>query len=302
MIHIEPTGQVLGATVTGVDLKQHLSNGDLGAIMRALGDCGVLRFPSQILDAKQLRDFSARFGEIQILSASKYVEPGVPEVTILSNIVQDGKPIGSADAGQFWHTDMTYNAGHRVGFVNVLVAHEVPTRDGKPLGATEFTNTQAAYIDLPEDLKRRFADATATHDINKQWEWLVNVKKSPRAPLTQQERNERPPVSHPVFLTHPISGRKVIYVNPSYVTKIDGYSEQESARILEPIFEHILQPKYRYLNHWTLGDVLVWDHLGTWHNAVADYGPSEHRLMKRCQVMADRVFDKAFIKDTLAVQ
>lgn len=297
-MRIEPTGQTLGATITGVNLREPFSRENFAAVLRALGNHGVLCFPDQLLTPLELKAFSAQFGKLQVLKQTWFFEPGVPEVTVLTNIVKDGKPLGVADAGQTWHTDMTYS--RTVGFVNVLVAHEVPMRDGKPLGATEFTNTQAAYDGLPDDIRSRLADATATHDVVKYRDWLATSKGRPRPPLTKEQRDALPPVQHPVFLTHPITGRKVIYVNPCFVVGIDGMSESESRDMLERIYEHVLKPEYRYTHHWTVGDVLVWDHIGTWHNAVADYGPDEHRLMKRCQVMADKVFDPAFIGAALA--
>ena len=294
MIHIQPTGEILGADVAGVDLRKPLAREDFAALLRALGDHGVLRFAGQLISAAELKQFSARFGGLHVLSAAKYYEPGLPEVTLLSNITKDGKPIGAADAGQFWHTDMAYN--RTVGFVNVLVAHQVPMRDGAPLGATEFVNTQAAYAGLPEELKAQLADAVAIHDLNKSWERSRKERNSARPPLTEAQRREYPPVPHPVFLTHPITGRKVIYVTPSYTEFIEGMPADESRRTLDVLIEHMLQPEYRYVHRWTVGDVLMWDHLGTWHNAAADYGPDEHRLMKRCQVMADRIFDPAFME------
>src|SRR4051812_22615667 len=98
MINIEPSGKVLGATVTGVDLTQPLSDVNFAALLRGLGDYGVLRFQKQSISPAQLKQFSARFGSLQVLSQSKYFEPDVPEVTILSNIVENGKPIGKSDA------------------------------------------------------------------------------------------------------------------------------------------------------------------------------------------------------------
>ena len=296
-MHVEPTGEILGATVSGIDLKQPLSDTNFATLLRALGDYGVLRFAGQLISATELKQFSQRFGGLHVLSAAKYHEPGLPEVTILSNITKHGKPIGAADAGQFWHTDMAYN--RTVGFVNVLVAHQVPMRDGAPLGATEFVNTQAAYAGLPEELKAQLADAVAIHDLNKSWERSRKERNSARPPLTEAQRREYPPVPHPVFLTHPISGRKVIYVTPSYTEFIEGMPTDESRRTLDVLIEHMLQPEYRHVHRWTVGDVLMWDHLGTWHNAAADYGPAEHRLMKRCQVMADRIFDPAFTEQAL---
>ena len=95
-------------------------------------------------------------------------------------------------------------------------------------------------------------------------------------------------------LTHPITGRPVLYCNPGYTEHIVELAEAESAALLDRLFAHQLQPRYQYAHHWTVGDVLVWDHLGTLHNAIPDYGPDEPRLMLRCQVMADRVVDPDF--------
>jgi taurine dioxygenase len=228
---------------------------------------------------------------------SRTADAEVPEVSILSNVVENGRHIGTPDAGQDWHTDMTYN--RVAGFVNVLVAKKVPMRDGRPLGATDFTNTQAAYDDLPDAVKTRLAHATALHDHN-QFQEHMRRKGSTRPPQTEAQRRERPPVRHPVFLTHPISGRKVIYVNPGFTTRINELDAAESRDMLEFLYAHVLQPKYRYTHHWTVDDVLIWDHLGTWHCAVADYAPHEYRLMKRCQVLADKIFDPAYVQAALA--
>ncbi len=298
MLNIEPGTGILGARVTGVDLAAPLADADFAAVLRALGKHGVLCFPGQPIDAAALKAFSARFGQLQVVHGIPYFEPGMPEVSILSNVIDNGRQIGVPDAGQDWHTDMTYNT--TVGFVNVLVAHRVPMRDGQALGATEFTNTQAAYDDLPDDLKARLADATASHDLNVFWEHMRKNKGSQRPPLTPEQRRERPPVRHPVFLTHPISGRKVIYVNPGFTERIDGMSEVESAATLKMLFDHVLLPRYRYVHSWTVGDVLLWDHIGTWHYARPDYRSDEARLMKRCQVLADRIFDRDFTRAALA--
>lgn len=299
-MHIEATGAPLGAIITGVDLAAPLSHADFGAILRALGAHGVLRFPDQPITPLQLRALSARFGELQVLPTSLFNEAGVPEVSILSNIVENGKPIGAADAGQSWHTDMSYNAAPRIGFVNILVAQAVPVRDGAVLGATEFTNTAAAYEGLPDDVKTLLADKTAVHDWAMFWDMMRREKGSTRPPLTPAQRAAHPPVSHPVFLTHPISGRKVIYVNPGFTVSINGLPEAQGRELLAFLIDHVFKPEYRYVNRWAVGDVLLWDHISTWHNAVADYGPGEHRLMKRCQVMADKIFDADFVRAALA--
>ena len=121
-------------------------------------------------------------------------------------------------------------------------------------------------------------------------------KASTRPPMTDEQRRRRPPVTHPLFLTHPITGRKVLYCNPGYATRINELAEQESEAMLAYLFAHQLQPRFRYTHAWTENDVLVWDHLGTIHRAIADYAPDEIRLMRRCQVMATRVFDPDFLR------
>ena len=179
MFTVEPTGEVLGATVRGIDLSRPLGDDDFGAILGALGAHGVLCFPDQTLDAAALRDFSQRFGEIQATSG-EFHDPDVPEVGILSNVIENGRPIGLADAGQDWHTDMSYN--RTIGFVNVLYAVKVPRRDGRVLGGTAFVNTRAAYDDLPSDIKLRLEGMTATHDFNKFWENMRQRPGSRRGP------------------------------------------------------------------------------------------------------------------------
>jgi taurine dioxygenase len=107
---------------------------------------------------------------------------------------------------------------------------------------------------------------------------------------------------HPVFLTHPITGRKVLYCNPGYAVRINELDEAQSERVLKRLFEHQLQPKYQIAHEWTENDVLMWEHLGTLHNAVPDYTADEPRVIMRCQVMADRIFDPAFLRETLAAE
>ncbi|HEY1795864.1 MAG TPA: TauD/TfdA family dioxygenase [Stellaceae bacterium] len=295
---IIPTGETLGATVTGIDLGQPLDNRVFATILRALGKHGVLRFPDQTLTPPQMKAFAARFGSLEVNVAGAYQEPGHPEVMTLSNIVENGLPIGALDAGQDWHTDMSYSA--TIAFANMLYALKVPHRGGQVLGGTEFANMRAAYADLPAELKTRLDGMTVVHDFNKFWEMMRQRPGSWRKPMSPGQRAQKPPVSHPIFLDHPITGERILYCNPGYAIRINELSEKESDATLEFLFAHQLRPKYRYLHRWTEGDVLFWDDLGTLHNAQADYGPDEPRLIKRCQVMADRIFEPGFVDGALA--
>ena len=288
-MRVTGSGHALGATIEGLDLARPLTDEAFDLILDALGRYSVIRFPRQELSGRDLANFSSRFGKLETnVASTHYQEPGVPEVMVLSNIVENGRPIGLADAGQGWHTDMSYS--RTIAFANVLYGIRIPHRDGKPLGATEFSNMQAAYEGLPADLRKRLDGMTVLHDFNKFWEMMRREKGSKRPPLTEAQRKAKPPVSQPIFLTHPLTGRKVLYANPGYSMRINELPEKESGEVLEFLFAHQLKPEYRYTSHWQAGDVLMWEDIGTIHSAVADYGPDEHRLIKRCQVMATRYF------------
>jgi len=296
MLTIEPTGAILGATVKGLDASKPIGAGDFGQVLAALGQYGVLRFPDQHLDEDGVRRFSQMFGDIQGPSSGPLTRDGkeVPVVGILSNIKEDGKYIGAADAGQDWHTDMSYR--DVIGFVNVLYGIKIPRRDGKPLGGTEFSNMHAAYEALPADIKTRLANATVTHTFEKFWEHMRQNKNSGRPPMTEEQRRRRPPVVHDLFLTHPITGGKVLYCNPGYSIRINELPEAESDAMLQHLYDHQLEARFRYTHDWAENDLLVWDHIGTIHRAIADYRPDEIRLMRRCQVMATRIFDPEFVR------
>jgi taurine dioxygenase len=298
-VNIVPTGETLGATIEGVDLNDELDHSGFAAVLKALGRYGVLRFPRQRLNPARQMAFSQRFGSLEINVAGAFQEPDHPEIMILSNMTApNGRPLGAKDAGQDWHTDMSYS--ETIAFANVLYALKVPQRDGRPLGGTEFANMQAAYAELPDDLKTRLDGMTVLHDFNKFWDMMLRRPGTWRKPLTAEQRTKKPPVSHPIFLTHPITGRRVLYANPGYAIRVNELPQGESDEVLEFLFRHQLQEKYRYVHRWSEGDVLLWDDIGTLHNAHADYGPDEHRLIKRCQVMADRIFDPAFVRAALA--
>ena len=113
---------------------------------------------------------------------------------------------------------------------------------------------------------------------------------STRGALSEEEKRKRPPAIHPAFLTHPITQKKVLYANPGYAMKINEFTEQESDEILKYLFELQLQDKYLYTYHWNKDSLLMWDNIGTMHNAVADYSPNEHRYIRRCQVMATQFY------------
>jgi taurine dioxygenase len=284
-----PSKQSLGAKVLDLDLSQQINETQLHQLIQWLGEYGVLTFPKQEVTPQQLKDFAIHFGELEINVAKIAQDPKIPEMMTLSNMVDNGKPLGLSDAGQDWHTDMSYS--RQIAFANILYGLKIPMRDGKSLGNTEFCNMHAAYEALPKEIAQELEGKTITHDFNKFWEKMRLEKGSTRPPLTPEQLQAKPPVSHPAIMVHPITGKKVLYANPGYSIRINELDQQASDELLEYLFAHQLQAEFRYAFEWEEKSVLMWDNMGTIHNAVADYAPHEHRYIQRFQVAANRFFN-----------
>jgi taurine dioxygenase len=289
-MNIKPSGKALGARIEGIDLAQPISPATFMQILVALGQHGVLLFAKQKVDTATFAAFGRLFGDLEVNVANQFHEPGFPEVMTLSNIIKDGKPVGLGDAGQGWHTDMSYSRD--IALANILLADKVPVRDGRPLGDTQFRNMHAAYEDLPPDIKTKLKGWTATHDFVKFWDMMRVRPGSLRAALTPEQRAKKPPVKQPIFQTHPITGRTILYCNPGYAMWIDDMDRAESDELLAFLFKHQEQEKFFYAHKWTEGDLLMWDNIGTMHNAVPDYRPDEPRYLRRLQVMATKDYAK----------
>ena len=154
------------------------------------------------------------------------------EISVLSNIYIDGKPIGALDAGMIWHKDMTYQKD--IGWATVLHALKVPHRDGKPLGATRFANCEAAYRDLPDEIKKKLEGVTGIHN-SVMYNAKVRNAGSTRAAYSAEKAAKKIPLPHPAVLTHPISGKKILYVDPGHVEKLEGLPEQEGAELTQQV-------------------------------------------------------------------
>src|SRR5580704_16602194 len=245
---IRPGGGAMGARIEDIDLARPIAEDHFRDILRALGAYAVLCFPGQRIDTKHLVAFGRMFGELEINVANQFHEPGFPEVMVLSNMTENGRPVGLADAGQGWHPDMSYS--REIALASILYAIKVPVRAGRPLGDTQFRNMHLAYEDLPDKIKRRLVGRTATHDFAKFWNMMRSRPGSQRAPLTPEQRARKLPVSQPIVRTHPITGRSILYCNPGYAIRIDGMAEAESAKLLAFLFAHQEQEKFFYTHAW----------------------------------------------------
>jgi taurine dioxygenase len=267
-LHIRPFAGPLGAEVLGLDLAQPLSQNDFLQLHAAHLKHHVLVFRDLRITPQQQVDFSRRFGPLQIHVLRNFQLAGTPEMLIVSNIVEDGKPIGLGDAGHFWHSDLSYKETPSLG--SMLHAQELPAEGGDTL----FANMHLAYDTLPAALKHTIRDLRAEHSYLKQYAELQ--RRSPWRPnLTQAQIDEVAPVVHPVVRTHPETGRKALFVSEHFTTRIVGLPDDESIALLDELFAHSVKPEHLYRHQWQPHDMVFWDNRSLMHLAAGC--PAEQR-------------------------
>jgi len=259
-IHPFP-GAPLGAEVIGLDLSLPLATADLARLHRAHLDHHVLVFRDQHITPAQQVDFSRHFGALQIHVLRNFQLPGQHEVLVISNIQQDGKPVGLGDAGHFWHSDLSYKETPSLG--SMLHAQELPAEGGDTL----FANQHAAWDALPDDLKREVEGLQAEHWYLARYDELR--QRNPYRPqLTQAQIDEVKPVSHPVVRTHPETGRRALFVSEHFTTRILGVSEQRSRELLDLLFDYGTRAEHVYRHQWQPHDMVFWDNRSLMHLAA----------------------------------
>ena len=270
-IEVVPTGAALGAEIRDVDLSLPLGDNVFAMIEQAFDDHGVIFFRDQRLTPPQQVSFTRRFGEIDFnIFGERWSVPGSPEIVVVSNVTEDGKPIGVRRAGENWHSDMCYTARPPRG--TMLHAHEIPDLFGLPLGDTEFASAAAAWDGLPEPMQQHLAGRRAVFDF---------VARKRAFPPTQAEIDRYPPVTHPIMRTHPRSGRKCLYVMRDDCTGIEGIETEEAEILIAALADHIVKPAFVYRHQWRPGDLLLWDNCTVQHRAIQDYDLPLRRLMHR---------------------
>jgi taurine dioxygenase len=255
------TGAPLGAEVIGLDLSLPLATADLARLHRAHLDHHVLVFRDQHITPAQQVDFSRHFGALQIHVLRNFQLPEQPEVLVISNIQQDGKPVGLGDAGHFWHSDLSYKETPSLG--SMLHAQELPAEGGDTL----FANQHTAWDALPDDLKREVEGLQAEHWYLARYDELR--QRNPYRPqLTQAQIDEVKPVSHPVVRTHPETGRRALFVSEHFTTRILGVSEQRSRELLDLLFDYGTRAEHVYRHQWRPHDMVFWDNRSLMHLAA----------------------------------
>lgn len=270
-IEVIATGAAAGAEIRGVDLSRPLDDADFAAIERAYNEHGVIFFRDQHVTPPQQVAFTRRFGEIAFnIFGERWSVPGSPEIVVVSNITEDGKPIGIKRAGENWHSDMCYTATPPRG--TMLYAVEVPDLHGLPLGDTEFASAAAAWDALPQAMRDRIEGRRAIFDF---------TGRKRAFPPSQAEIERNPPVRHPIVRTHPFTGRKCLYVMRDDCTGIEGVPDAEATVLIAALADHVVKPAFIYRHQWRVGDLLLWDNCTVQHRAVQDYDMPLRRLMHR---------------------
>jgi taurine dioxygenase len=284
-IEVRALSPVVGAEVIGVELAQPASDTTFATLRDTLHEHAVLLVRNQKLTPRQLVDLSARFGTLRSSFYNQYAVPEQPELTVVSNIidVENGRAIGIVDAGSLWHTDGSYL--RTPDMYTQLYALEVPhDEQGEPLGDTLFSNTMAAYEALNDDMKRRLDGMRAVHSFERHLQKKNARGQLKRAPLSAEQKAQTPDVSHPVVRTHPVTGRKCLFVTEGHTASMEGLPDDESDALLAFLWEHIKQPRFIYRHRWAEGDLLVWDNCSTQHLATMDYAAHQRRRLYRAGV------------------
>jgi taurine dioxygenase len=277
-MEVRPTGVVLGAEIRGVDLTA-IDDQDFADIHHAWLDHQVLLFRGQNLDDEQLIAFSRRFGELDWApvqeSGRRFVE-GRPEIYIVSNVIENGVPIGSLGAGEaVWHTDMSYLPDPPKA--SILYALELPPKGGN----TGFVSMYAAYEALPTALQQRIRGMSLKHDgTYNSGGYVRQGVDAVDNPLTS------PGAVHPLVCKHPETGRSALYLGRRRNAYITGLPLAESEALLDELWSYADREELAWYNQWRVGDLVLWDNRCTMHRRDP-FDPDTRRIMHRTQIKGE---------------
>ena len=264
-----------GAEITDVDIRR-LTPGEFDGVKAAYADHGVIFFRGQSLTEDDHIAFARRFGPINInrffLAHERYLE-----IALVLKEKEQNTNIGGG-----WHTDHSYDAEPAMG--SILVARQLPDEGGD----TWFASMYAAYDTLDAATKDEIAGLCAVHSAKHifgsgtQNYYKSNEDTGPRIG-NAAAADVLEDVAHPVVITHPLSGKKALYVNPAFTVRIVGYTDDASNALLARLYAHAMNPAHAHRFKWQPGSVAFWDNRATWHWAMNDYH-GERRLMHRITI------------------
>ena len=269
-----PLGPYIGAQVSDLDVSRPLSDAQFEQLYHGLLRHQVLFLRDQQITPEQHRALAVRFGDLHIHPVYPHAE-GVEEIIVLDTH-QDNPPDNDN-----WHTDVTFIDTPPA--IALLASKVLPAAGGDTL----WTSGIAAYEALSEPFKQLLTGLSAEHDFKKSFQEYKYRKTPEERQRWQQAVDKHPPVQHPVIRTHPVSGKKALFVNEGFTTRIVELSEKESDAVLRFLFAHATKPEFQVRWRWQPNDLAIWDNRVTQHYANADYYPAR-RIMQRATVLGDR--------------
>lgn len=268
---IQPLDSVMGAEITGIDLAEPFDDSVRGSILDALLAHHILVFRDQDLNPDQQLAYTERFGEVEWHVARGYDGKKSPLVHVVSNLDPEGKPTKTPRSlgNFFWHTDKSY---HEVpSLATLLHAVQLPPNGG----STQFTNMYAAYEALPEEMRERIAGYHAEHS------WEVSRANTFSRPASEEEKQERPPVVHPIVRTHPVTGRKLLYIG-HHTSHIVELPYGDGRALLYQLLDFATLPHRTYTHRWLPGDLVMWDNRCLLHRGMRDFDMTRYpRVLHR---------------------
>ena len=272
MIQLEPYSGAIGAIVSGIDLGQPVDDVLFRELNEALLQYEVLFFRDQKIRAEDHANLAGLFGPPQYHEAYPHVE-GFPQITILENDEANPSKI------EMWHTDMTFRECPPLGAI--LHGVIIPEKGGDTL----FSSMSAAYEGLSEPMQNFLCGLTATHDFS--FGFKESLEEPGGRERLAQMVIDNPPVEHPVVRTHPLSGKKGLFVNSLFTASINNMKKKESDNLLRFLFDHITEPEFSCRFKWEPNSIAMWDNRITQHKPVNDYWP-QHRRMERITIDGDK--------------
>ena len=274
---IRPFAGSIGAEILDLDLSHPVDDAMRDAILAALNLFKVLVFRRQDLSKDTQLAFTRRFGELEPHVNRDFRSAGVPEVHPVNNLDENQRPSrGIKNIGNYsWHTDKSYMA--RPSLATLLYAVQLPPKGGD----TEFADMQAAYDFLPEARKRELQGLRIVHS------WERSRQKSGSKPATEEEKRDAPPVVHPLVRTHPVTGRKGLYIG-NHTSHVEGWSLAEGEALLAELQDFATQERFIYRHHWQSGDLVMWDNRCLLHRALPNFEMDRYaRVLNRTVVRGD---------------
>ena len=278
-LSIRHLNAALGAEISGIDLSNTVTQHDVDAIEATWHERLVVVFHGQKLSDPELIAFSKRFGELDPPGANPYGEPFLkefPELNVISNVVENGKPIGDLGDGEaVWHADMTYvDVPPKAAMLHSL---EIPPSGGN----TYFANMFAAYETLPADLKKAVAGKIAVHDASRNSAGMLR-----KGYKEVTDVRETVGAHHPLVRTEPKTGRKALFLGRRPNAYVMGLDVAESEALLDALWAHATKPEFAMCHVWQVGDVLMWNNLSVLHRRDP-FDPKSRRIMHRSQIKGD---------------